>query len=80
MSGFGPGAPPSTLIPVGPLPNGWFQFNMQVNPGWNYQLQTSTNLIDWTTLIWFTPTSDIWPYTDTAAPYYPQRFYRLVVP
>lgn len=74
LSGFGPGAPPSILAPLPVLADGRLQLDMQVNPGWNYVLQDSTNLIDWTTLTWFTPASDTWSYTDPVAPSYSRRF------
>jgi hypothetical protein len=59
--------------------NGGFVLNMMVNPGWTYQLQVSTDLINWTVLTTFTPTSTPYTFTDTGAPGYTYRFYRLVV-
>lgn len=43
--------------------------------GSNYRVESSTNLIDWTSLFTFPPTTS-GQYTDTAAPPYPARFYR----
>ena len=52
-----------------------FQFQVAGVPGFNYAVQSSTNLIDWTPLI--TNTSPF-IFTDTNAPYFPQQFSRRI--
>jgi beta-galactosidase len=59
--------------------NGQFSLSVAGQPGPDYAMQATTNLIDWTTL-WTTnspPTPFSW--MDTNAGAYPSRFYRLVV-
>jgi len=52
--------------------------NMEVVAGWSYYLEYSTDLINWYDLYNFTATSNTASFTDTGAPYYAARFYRLV--
>jgi hypothetical protein len=73
-----PLTPPILSAPV--WSNGQFSLrltNGQIGP--DYELQDSTNLLNWSTL-WITnlqSTNLVWP--DTGAGAYPTRFYRLVV-
>ena len=79
MFGVYPEAGASEFTSVLWLPNsGGFQMNMQVNPGWTYQVLDSTDLINWSYLTTLTPTGTTATFTDPNAPSYPYRFYRLV--
>jgi hypothetical protein len=79
MFGVYPEAGPFDFTSVLELPkNGGFQMNMQVNPGWTYQVLVSTDLINWSVVTTFTPTTSTATFIDTSAPYYTYRFYRLV--
>jgi hypothetical protein len=45
-----------------------------------YQIQASTNLVNWTSLVTFTNMVESNEFTDTNALSRPHRFYRLVEP
>ena len=78
MFGVYPEAGPLEFTSESWLPNrGGFQMNMEVNPGWTYLLEYSTDLINWYEITAFTASGSTATYTDTGAPYYPARFYRL---
>jgi hypothetical protein len=62
------------------LPDGSIQLAIFGETNGTYTLQTSTNLVDWTTLTRFTCNGSPSYVTDTAAGAYSQRFYRLVAP
>jgi hypothetical protein len=62
------------------LPDGSIQLAIFGENNGTYTLQTSTNLVDWTTLTQFTCNGSPSYVTDTAAGAYNQRFYRLVAP
>jgi hypothetical protein len=51
---------------------------MQLDVGWSYQVQASTNFTNWTVLTTFTPSTSIYSYIDTTSPGIPYRFYRLM--
>jgi hypothetical protein len=78
MAGEGPGSPPTEFVQTTYLPNGNVQLQIQVNPGWTYQLQASTDLVNWTILTTFTPTTSLYMYVDTTSHGYRYRFYRLM--
>ena len=79
MFGVYPEAGPFEFTSVLELPNnGGFKMNMQVNPGWTYNVLVSTDLIHWSVITTFTPTLTLATFTDTSAPFYPYRFYQLV--
>jgi len=79
MFGVYPEAGPIEFTSARVLPShGGFLMNMQVNPGWTYQVLVSTDLINWSVLTTFTPTGSTATFTDTGAPGYTYRFYRLV--
>jgi hypothetical protein len=55
-----------------------FALNFLGSPGRRYTVQTSTNLLNWTTV-----TTDVFPFTyqDTNSAIIPQKFYRtLLIP
>ena len=56
--------------------NGTFQFSLNGFPSGSYDIQTSTNLIDWTTILTNYPFSGAVTVTDTNAAGTAQRFYR----
>ena len=55
------------------LTNRWFAVSVAGSPGRNYEIEASTNLLDWTLL-----QTDASPFTlqDSNTPAFPQRFYR----
>jgi hypothetical protein len=66
--------PPSFLAGTG------FQLPFTGVIGRTYQVQASTNLVNWTQLATFTNTAALAAFTDTNALHLPRRFYRLVEP
>jgi hypothetical protein len=78
LNGEGLGSGPFGFSSVSRLGNGTIQLTMQVVPGQNYQLQTSTNLMNWSALTTITPSTSIYNYIDSSSPAYPVRFYRLL--
>jgi hypothetical protein len=59
------------------LPNGGFQFTVQGLTGRTNIIQTSTNLINWVSIYTNTPP---FVFSDTNAPSFPYRFYRVITP
>ena len=55
--------------------NGHFGFGVTGVPGFNYAVQTSTNLVDWRALL---TNASPFPFTDANAALLPNRFYRAV--
>jgi len=49
-------------------------------PGFNYQIEASTNLVSWTSLTNFTSTNSPFYFSDPQTPNFKQRFYRAVQP
>jgi hypothetical protein len=49
-------------------------------PGRGYQIQGTTNLVNWTNLFLFTNTVERTIFTDSNATLYPRRFYRVLEP
>ena len=62
---------------IQPLAGGLKQINILGDTGLNYELQASTNLVDWTQLLQFNLSVSPYPYIDPAATTAPRRFYRL---
>jgi sugar lactone lactonase YvrE len=63
------------------LGNGSVQFSLSGTSGSTYSLQVSTNLLTaWSNLVTFTMTNGAVIYTDTTAPNFKTRFYRLDSP
>jgi hypothetical protein len=61
------------------LSNGQFQFNFSGNPGQNYTLQASSDLVNWSSLITLNSSNSSYTFTDPAASGMPKRFYRVWV-
>ena len=78
MNGEGPGAAPYKFTGVQYLSNHTLQLTMEVTAGWTYAVESSTDLINWSVLTTFTPSTSIYSYIDSSAPGYPWRFYRLM--
>lgn len=71
------------LTEIGPpefLAGTGFRVPFQGVIGRTYQVQASTNLVNWTQLATFTNTAAQAAFTDTNALHLPRRFYRLVEP
>jgi len=77
LNGEGPGSGPFGFASITLLSYGPIQLSMQVVPGLTYQLQTSSNLWDWTPMTTFTPATNLYNYIDWTSPLWPARFYRL---
>jgi len=69
---------PSSLTNAVVLSNGSFQFTLTGAAGGNYEIQASTNLVDWVTLT-NAPFSGSATFNDTTATNFTRRFYRGVL-
>ncbi|MFZ0827300.1 MAG: hypothetical protein WAO02_08005, partial [Verrucomicrobiia bacterium] len=63
-----------------PLTSNGLSFELQLSPGLNGHIQTSSNLANWTTLTNFVGTNPTINLSDPAATNFSLRFYRAVVP
>jgi hypothetical protein len=74
-----PGSPPpARLSDLSAPPNGPVQFAIHAQPDWRYQVQRSTNLLDWQDLTTVLATSMIVPFQDARVTGAGERFYRAV--
>jgi hypothetical protein len=74
-----PGSPqPARLTGLSAPPNGPVQFSINCQPDRRYQVQTSTNLLDWQDLATILATGLIVPFQDASAMGAGERFYRAV--
>jgi hypothetical protein len=55
-------------------------FQLTGESGYNYTVQASTNLVNWTNIVSVVNTNGMVPFTDPASANYKQRFYRAVAP
>jgi ABC-type arginine transport system ATPase subunit len=72
---------PPIVARLSPTPgwtNGAFGLSLLAPLGGKWDLQASTNLLDWTTLGTLTITNSQMPFLDTSAAHLRQRFYRAV--
>jgi len=69
-------APPLTVTNASVLPDGTFQLDIAGPPADAYDIQTSTNLLDWQTVETNSPFSGSLIFNDTNATQFNQRFYR----
>ncbi|MDB6110643.1 MAG: Immunoglobulin I-set domain protein [Pedosphaera sp.] len=60
--------------------NGGWRLTLTGAPGSGYEIQTSTNLTDWTLLATLVNTNGTLQYSDSVATNSPQRFYRVSAP
>ena len=65
------------VVPAYVFPDGSAQFFFQSQPGSNYIVQASVNLVEWTNISTNMATSDFLDLVDVDAVFYPWRFYRL---
>ena len=75
-----PPAPILSLASTHPLGTNGFQFALQGLPGQTYQIETSTNLLNWSTVGSVAATNAPVLFLDVAATSYIRRFYRAVTP
>jgi hypothetical protein len=74
-----PGSPqPASLADLHAPPNGPVQFAISSEPDRRYQVQTSTNLLDWQDLTTVLATGLVIPFQDASAMEAGERFYRAV--
>lgn len=71
---------PLLINPTFTMQNGRFQFDFPTQPGRNYVVQASTNLLDWTP-VW----TNIGTWTglffqEADSTFFPERFYRVTTP
>ncbi len=75
--------PVPRLAASAPLINGQFQFTVTGAGTQTNQVQATTNILggtNWTTLATFVPTNSTYSFTDSNAPAFKLRFYRVVEP
>ena len=65
------------VVPAYVFPDGSAQFFFQSQPGSNYVVQASVNLVEWTNISTNMATGDFLDLVDADAVFYPWRFYRL---
>jgi hypothetical protein len=66
------------LTPVPGWTDGVFGLSLSASLGGQWEVQASTNLLNWTPLGTITITNAVMPFTDTGAANFHQRFYRAV--
>jgi hypothetical protein len=71
--------PPPHLSAGARLADGAFQFTLTGGEGSGYELQTSTNLVDWVTLETNGPFTGTLTLSDTNAAQFDRRFYRALI-
>jgi hypothetical protein len=71
-------SPPSVVdIVAVAQTNQLFQLTMNVDPGFVYALDATTNLLDWQTIASFTDAAGLFDFVDMESTNYASRFYRL---
>jgi hypothetical protein len=68
------------LGPLIKLPSGAFQITVWGEAGRNYEIQSSTNLVDWTSLTNIFATNTVMQIIDTTGTNWDRQFYRAVRP
>jgi len=74
---FPPASPTIILSAPAVDPSGAFEFNVIATPGLNYEIDTSSNLLSWSSVTNFIPTSSPFQFSDPVVTD-STRFYRLV--
>jgi hypothetical protein len=77
LNGEGPGAGIFKITSVSYQSNGNVQLNMSLIPGFTYQVQSSTNLMNWTVLTTISPNTSLYSLLVSSSGY-PYQFYRLL--
>lgn len=72
------GMPPQAALARPRLTEKQFQCNFTVHPDFRYQIQTATDLGQWTNLLTFLATNSVLTFADTNVPTAHTRFYRGV--
>ena len=71
--------PQPSLLAAGPLnPGGPFDFLLKGEPGGTYQIEVSTNLLNWTPISTNTLNTGTLMFHDPRTPVVKQRFYRAL--
>ena len=76
LNGEGPGSGVFKFTSFNYQANGNVQLNMTLVPGLTYQVQSSTNLVNWTILTTITPSTSLYSLIVSSSGY-PAQFYRL---
>jgi hypothetical protein len=71
---------PFTLSATTNASNGLMVWQLNAQPGFEYSLQTSTNLVDWVAIASLINTTGTVQFFDKDSTNYLQRFYRVVAP
>jgi len=71
---------PFTLSVTTNTYNGLHVFQLSGQPGFNYKVQASTNLLNWNDIAVLVNSNGIVPFIDPDSTNYSQRFYRAVAP
>ncbi len=61
------------------MTNGKFQMQLNGPTGWNYTVQASTNLVNWSALLVTNPATLPFSWADTGATNFNWRFYRVLI-
>jgi len=69
---------PAVITNVMRLPDGRVSFSIQTQPDRRYQVQTSTNLVQWNSLARFLATNTVVEFLDPEAGEFGQRYYRVL--
>ncbi len=70
---------PNELRAIQVMPDGKASFELLAQPGYQYTIQASTNLLLWESLSSVLATNSVMPFTDISAPGLSTRFYRAVL-
>ena len=60
--------------------NGFFRLNIQLEQGFDYLLQASSDLTNWTTLTNHFADTNLWRFTDPDFSNYTERYFRVLLP
>jgi hypothetical protein len=75
-----PNPPPPPDLSISTLPNRTFQLMVLAQPGSQYVIQVSSNLLSWTGAATNRLVGATWQWTDPTVPAPARRFYRVVAP
>jgi hypothetical protein len=68
---------PAQLLLVSPLPGGGAQLTIQGQTDWHYDILSSSNLVNWSTLATVLATNSLFSFTDTNLIAGAAQFYRV---
>ena len=75
---FPPSSPNIILSELTLLPNDAFTFTVTATPGLSYDIQTSSDLVNWVVATNVLPSGNQFQFTDPAVIATPGKFYRVV--